>query len=164
MLHERFEQELLAARDDAEPRLYWHGGWLQRFRGHAYWLPGEVPESLFPLPATGALGQPLSVANLELRSTPFAEARGSLPAGTAFRLELRRGGERFRAAAGHPSRQLKSLLQELAVPPWHRQRLWLLWLADELAAVLDPDSGRVVLQAEVLRGWSLLVVDRQTGA
>lgn len=172
VLFECFESELVAARDDAEPRLRCHAGWLRRFRRRLYWVPVEGPRATakgpraqgpvpsVQLPADGRLGTPLVVAEHELRSELEPGIVDALPAGTEFRLDLRRGGERFRPAPGRASRELKSLLQELGIPPWQRQRLWLLWIAEDLAAVLDPDSGRVWLQSQYLQGWQLRVVEQ----
>lgn len=60
-----------------------------------------------------------------------------LAARWAGRVELRRrqGGERLRLAAGGPSRALRVLFQEAALPPWERERVPLLWVGDVLAAV-----------------------------
>jgi tRNA(Ile)-lysidine synthase len=48
-------------------------------------------------------------------------------------LRARSGGERMRLHAGAPSRSLKNLLQEAAIPPWRRASLPLLWVGGELA-------------------------------
>ena len=41
----------------------------------------------------------------------------------------------LRLASGGPRRTLRNLLQESVLPPWLRERLPLLFLGDELAAV-----------------------------
>lgn len=51
----------------------------------------------------------------------------------------RRGGERLRPVCGRPSRSLKNLLQESAVPPWRRECLPLLFCGEELVFV--PEVG-----------------------
>ena len=51
----------------------------------------------------------------------------------------RRGGERLRLACGGPTRSLKNLLQESAVPPWQRERLPLVFCGDDLVFV--PEVG-----------------------
>ncbi len=48
-------------------------------------------------------------------------------------LRVREGGERLKLAANRPHRTLKHLFQEMAVPPWRREWLALLWVGDELA-------------------------------
>jgi tRNA(Ile)-lysidine synthase len=54
---------------------------------------------------------------------------------SGIEIRPRAGGERMRLRAGGPTRPLRSLFQESAVPPWERERLPFLWLADRLVAV-----------------------------
>ncbi len=54
-----------------------------------------------------------------------------------FTVRLRRGGERCQPAGRPHSQRLKKLLQEAGVPPWLRNRLPLIYLNGELAAVAD---------------------------
>lgn len=54
-------------------------------------------------------------------------------ASRACELRARAGGERMRLHTGAPSRSLKNLLQEAAIPPWQRANLPLLWVGGELA-------------------------------
>jgi len=49
------------------------------------------------------------------------------------------GGERFKPDLARPTRTLKYLLQEANMPPWHRERLPLVYLDDTLAVV--PNVG-----------------------
>ena len=53
----------------------------------------------------------------------------------AFRVTLRRGGERLRPVAGGPSRTVKRLLSDAAVPPWRRVDHPLLYCGALLVAV-----------------------------
>jgi len=144
------ESDLIAAREDANPQLRWSSGTLRRYRGHLAWVPMRaslaadysVPWTLgesLPLPAE--LGQLNAVAAL-----PSARP-------CALTVTVRRGGERFRQAPNRPNRTLQHWLQDLGVPPWERERLLLLWQADQLAAVLAADSGAVVLRNEAVDGW-----------
>ncbi len=52
-----------------------------------------------------------------------------------FRVTLRRGGERLRPVAGGPSRTVKRLLSDAAVPPWRRVDYPLLYCGALLVAV-----------------------------
>lgn len=47
----------------------------------------------------------------------------------------RSGGERIRPGPNRPPRELKKMFQELAVPPWERSRMPLLFFGDRLAWV-----------------------------
>ncbi len=59
----------------------------------------------------------------------------ALLSGKLVTLRYRRGGERLRPVCGAPSRSLKNLLQESAVPPWQRERLPLVFCGDDLVFV-----------------------------
>ena len=50
-------------------------------------------------------------------------------------VRLRQGGERLRLDTRRPRRTLKNLFQERGVPPWHRDRLPLVFCGDQLASV-----------------------------
>jgi len=59
--------------------------------------------------------------------------------GHKLRITHRAGGERFKPDLARPTRTLKYLLQEANMPPWHRERLPLVYLDDTLAVV--PNVG-----------------------
>src|SRR5690606_20657017 len=101
---------------------------LRRYRGHA-WLERDTKpvaidmtwhgESELHLPDGSRLG--------------FERRQGcglawSRLDGMPLRIRNRRGGERFRPDSRRPTRTLKHLLQEAAMPPWLRERLPLLYL------------------------------------
>jgi tRNA(Ile)-lysidine synthase len=50
-------------------------------------------------------------------------------------VHLRQGGERCKPLGRHGSHPLKKLLQEYSIEPWLRDRLPLIYVGDELAAV-----------------------------
>lgn len=50
-------------------------------------------------------------------------------------IRFRQGGERIKLEASRPSRSLKVLYQQLAIPPWLRARIPLLYLGDVLVAI-----------------------------
>ena len=120
----------LEAREDAQPELDLGVCSLRRWRG-ALWLaprlppPDREPKPLalgrWPLP-----GGVLEVREAETEREPFALApgayhvrQGSLP-----------GRLRLRPSPARPHKTVKALLQEAAVPPWHRPYLPQLWAGD----------------------------------
>ncbi|WP_300271038.1 tRNA lysidine(34) synthetase TilS [Halomonas sp.] len=134
-----------AARPDAVPRVAWPGAEGRRWRGHLYLMaPPPALPSAWACDWDGRtpLATPLGRC---------AVALGGAAAGEApLRVVPRRGGERLRLA-GRGGRDLRRLLQELAVPPWVRERLVVVWAGEAPVAVLDPLAGRWLLLAE---GWS----------
>jgi tRNA(Ile)-lysidine synthase len=125
--------QLLAAREDAAPRLNWGGGELRRYRDRLYLLhchPDREPvpagrewDGTAPLDLGGLAGQ-LSVArpNLWSESGPLT-------------VRFRTGGERL-LQHGHHVR-LKTLFQDGGVVPWMRPHVPLLFRGDDLLTVGD---------------------------
>ncbi|NCW11650.1 MAG: hypothetical protein EBV82_00560 [Chitinophagia bacterium] len=60
--------------------------------------------------------------------------------GHKLRISHRSGGERFKPDLARPTRTLKYLLQEVNMPPWHRERLPLVYLDDTLDYVFKMDE------------------------
>jgi tRNA(Ile)-lysidine synthase len=110
--------DFLAARHDGAPVLRWGSGEVRRYRGRLYAI------------ATGA-----EVGSFRL--VPGREGglreRDGMPASIRFRA----GGERLRPHAGRPRKRLKDLCQEAGIVPWMRDRLPLVFVGDQLAAVGD---------------------------
>jgi tRNA(Ile)-lysidine synthase len=158
---EQIEGQLIGAREDAEPLLHWGKGQLRRYRLHLCWIPAQAP-TLGSETLTAHLGSPLALPDGRiLISESVADvAPEADPKTQSIRISRRHGGERFRPAHERPSRPLKHLLQELAVPPWQRDRLLLIWHADTLIAVLDGPSGRTLLRNEILNNWHFRVATR----
>jgi tRNA(Ile)-lysidine synthase len=132
-------RQLYGARGDARVRIAHGGATLVRQRGVALALVDAIAacaddwrvawhgEALVELgPGRGsvrfelAMGKGLSTARHGDADWHFAR---------------RRGGERLRLEASRPSRTLKNLFQEAAVPEWERERLPLLFRGERLAWV-----------------------------
>jgi tRNA(Ile)-lysidine synthase len=130
--------DVLRAREDAQPLVAWQGAELRRYRGRLYLLPPPGETAWQP-------GQPFSGAPLalgpgmgSLRLAPGA-AHGLCDATIARGLSLRarEGGEKFRPTGHTHTRKLKKLLQEEGVVPWMRERLPLVYAGEQLVAVAD---------------------------
>ena len=123
------------ARRDAAPFLRWDDGEVRRYRGRLY--------ALAPLPG------PPHVLNVNGRSLELGTGLGRfdlvpgrqgglaepLPAAVAYR--FRSGGESLRPHQGRPRKRLKDLCQEAGIVPWMRDRLPLVYVGEQLAAVGD---------------------------
>ncbi len=133
----RVLDEVIPAREDAQPLVSWQGVEVRRFRGALYLaaaLSPDLPGSTTVGIGTVALGQGMGV--LELRrgaDTGLAEAL----VGQGLRLGYRGGGEKFRPFGHKHTRKLKKLLQDEGIVPWMRDRLPLLYAGDRLVAVAD---------------------------
>jgi tRNA(Ile)-lysidine synthase len=133
----RILDEVIPAREDAQPLVSWPGASVRRYRDQLYLLPDELQHVPPPARVTGdrvELGGGLGVLR-------FAKdtAAGLSPAlfDDRLRLEYRQGGEEFRPHGQSHTRKLKKLLQQEAIVPWMRDRIPLLYAGDKLIAVGD---------------------------
>jgi tRNA(Ile)-lysidine synthase len=123
---------------------------IRRFRGRVWVIPrSEPPPEGFraPWPGTPTWRIPELDGVLRFRSTSGHGLAAAAVAAGKLEVRLRRGGERLRIAPGGPRRELKTLLQEGAVPPWERGRLPLLYSRGRLAW-----AARVGVAAEFRAG------------
>ena len=130
-------QEVLPAREDAQPLVSWQGGELRRYREALYLMPplpepGTPPPELLRPGATVAAGSALGV--LALHESGAGGIRPAL-AEAGLGIRFRAGGEEIRI--DDHTRKLKKLMQEAGVLPWMRDRIPLLYAGDELVAVGD---------------------------
>lgn len=128
----RLEREVLRARPDAAPLLAWGDSELRRFRDSLY-LMRRLP------PPPGGLALEWD-GRRDLALPPgcgvlaaVKPARAELP----LRIVFAQGGERLKPAGSRYTRTLRNLFQEEAIPPWIRERLPLVQLDGQLAAVAD---------------------------
>lgn len=110
----RYRQQLVVRTRLPEVAADWRSDWAG-FPG-----PLLLPELALELNADSATGAGLSAAAIQ---------------GKRLSLSLRRGGERVKLPGRAHHHMLKKLYQEAGVPPWLRQRLPLVFVDDELAAV-----------------------------
>ncbi|MCH8552337.1 MAG: tRNA lysidine(34) synthetase TilS [Natronospirillum sp.] len=141
--------DVVMARQDARGRLQVQGRYLQRYRGMLYCFrpldqPPASPQPLLGSPEQGATAKHPGLGELRVlpavrqvsdRRSPALSAEKL--ARCALTVRCRQGGERLRSADRQRSRDLKRLLQELAVPPWLRDHLPLLYADEQLVAVAD---------------------------
>ncbi len=134
---QRIIDEILPAAADATPLIGWSGAEVRRYRGHLYVmapLPPHDSGEIHEWDMAGTVG--LRDGSI-LRATPVT-GRGikqELCRRARVTVRFRQGGERCRPAGRAHTHKLKKLLQELAVAPWQRERIPLIYLDDELAAV-----------------------------
>lgn len=136
---ERVLREAIPARRDRTPRVEWSEGEIRRYRDHLYLLK--------PLPSVPLYWQapwrgeaPLTVPDGRTLHAMREKGAGIAPEfwrPEAIEVRYRRGGERCRLPGRAGTHELKKLLQEAGLPPWERERLPLLYIAGQLAAVGD---------------------------
>lgn len=133
----------LSSRDDAEVLVSWPGGEARLWRGRLFLMvPGVVLDHAWLAAWDGQQTLPTPLGRLTRRLTPEH--------GQAVNLQVcaRRGGEVVQLA-GRGQRDLKRLLQELALPPWQRQQLLVVWHDGAVVAAGCVDGVWLVLA----KGW-----------
>ncbi|MEH6649640.1 MAG: tRNA lysidine(34) synthetase TilS [Motiliproteus sp.] len=136
----RLWQQLVSARDDAQPLIEMDGWLLRRFDGALYLLNpawNTLSEAASPIKwyVDVHSASDMIFAGGRLDAKPAVGAGLLLPAGACVRVMLRQGGERICLPGRVGSRSLKKLLQQQRLAPWIRRRLPLLFVDDELVAV-----------------------------
>ena len=133
----RILTELIPAAVDAEPCIRWPGGQVRRYAGLLYLLDSEPVSITTSLPWD--LSQRLELGDGRVLQVTPAKGEGlkaDLTKRADITVRFRQGGEMCRPAGRGHRHTLKNLLQEWGVPPWERQRVPLLYVNEEIAAVV----------------------------
>ena len=147
---QRLWLEVAMARQDAEPQLTLGAYQVRRFRQHLYFVPvldeisvqhlswtivqdADMPPEPLVLPANLGVLSFLSSGGQAIR-TPAVGDEVSI--GFGLRGDIKIVGR-------HHSRPSKKIWQELAIPPWQRERIPLLYFGEQLIAA----AGVFVTQA-----------------
>ena len=146
----RLITQVIHARADAKGCVEWDGNVVRRYQNTLYLLKtplcerSEAIQCSTPNHGIASLGsQKREWANFpdelpldqgEYLTTASAEKGLHIPKGCHIEVCFRQGGESF---LWHGQRKaLKKLLQQWNVPPWERDRIPLIWIDNELAAVV----------------------------
>lgn len=129
--------DLILARDDSSPLVQWGEVSLRRYQEVLYLLKNEhklprigVEWSKFPTPLIlGREGESMWYLYASRAKRGLCVALNQ-----SIRVCFRCGGERFHWHG--QTKSLKKLFQEWQVPPWQRERVPLLYINGELAAVV----------------------------
>ncbi len=145
---------LINAAEDKNPILDWGFGIIRRYQGMLYIdrVQSEVICEELPWDLT---------TNIQINNSDYLEVKEKSGIGLKKECVLvdnasiryRIGGERCRPFGRSGRHELKKLFQEYKVPPWMRDRVPLLYIGDEIAAVIgycycEPfaDKGEVVIE------------------
>ncbi len=132
------QEQVMDSRIDACPQVMWTGWQCRRYQGRLYVMPQQ------PLLDTEhvwqcSVGDVLSGGGFgELSFVAAEEGHGMrLDSSRPVTIGFAREGVRCRPAGRAHSQSLKKLFQEMAVPPWLRERTPLIYQDEQLLAVGD---------------------------
>ncbi|HEC16264.1 MAG TPA: tRNA lysidine(34) synthetase TilS [Sedimenticola sp.] len=135
----RIQKEMLNAPRDRAPMVCWAGVEVRRYRDRLYLmspLPRHDPAMVLDWDGRTALRLPSCPGVLRAEKGTGGIDPAKWSAGK-IQVRFRRGGERCRPAGRGHGHSLKKLFQERGLPPWERDRLPLIYIDDQLAAVAD---------------------------
>lgn len=124
---------VLQASWDSTPCVAWGEVELRRYQDELYLLPRLPPHDKDGKYAWN-LVNPLAIPGVGRLAARAANGVGLSRAVKAVEVRFRQGGEVFRLAKGN-HHELKKFFQERGIPPWRRDRLPLVYVGDELAAI-----------------------------
>lgn len=152
LLH-RMIDELIFARIDAIPQVNWDEVVVRRYQQHLYLdkknttrLPNYSEWEEFPSPLI------FGVDGFCVTAEP-AQQGLVVPLKAKIAIRFRQGGETFFLHG--QTKQLKKLFQEWQIPPWQRERTPLLYINDELAAVVNYAISDPFFNRNEPNTWSL---------
>ena len=130
----RIISELILAREDATPVVQWEEVMLRRYQQTLFILHNKSLSSSSSL-EWSVFPAPLQLnSDLEYLQASSATEGLKIPPGSKVTIRFREGGELFSWRG--QTKQLKKLWQEWQVPPWQRDVTPLLYIDNNLAAVV----------------------------
>lgn len=136
---DRVLYEVTGAAADRNPLVHWAGAEVRRYRDRLYLMsPLAALETGLRLGWDGEspLQLPAGLGRLRLERGSGGIACERWPR-DGVQIRFRGGGERVRPAGARMSLSIKKLFQQKSVPPWQRNRVPLVYIGDQLAAVAD---------------------------
>jgi tRNA(Ile)-lysidine synthase len=131
----QIQHDMLLARVDKQPVVAWPHVELRRYKDNLYAVPplsAHDAERIYPW----HYPQPLQLAGLGELSVRPVTGSGLAASLDNVSVRFRRGGEVFRLPARDHHHDLKKLFQSWRIPAWQRDRIPLVYVGDELAAVV----------------------------
>ena len=129
--------ELLHARPDSMPCIRWEDSEIRRYRDDVYIMLAATGAPSAQRPRLWSLETTLDLdgGRLEAGLIVGSGIRADRVPDKKVEVRFREGGESIRPVGRRETHDLKKLFQESAVPPWRRNRIPLVYVGNELAAV-----------------------------
>ena len=135
---DRISREVLSADPDRVPQVAWPGAEVRRYREGLYGMsamPVHDAGQRLAWDGIAPLLLPAGLGTLQAQACSGCGIAARLWTKARLSVGFRQCGERCRPAGRGHRHRLKKLFQEQGIPPWQRDRIPLLFLDDQLAAV-----------------------------
>lgn len=137
---DRVLRDVVYAKYDSTPLVHWPGAEVRRYRDliHAMQpLPSHNPGQILIWDTDTPLMLPNELGRLTATPIKGKGIKAALWQTLPVTVRFRRGGERCRPVGRKENHELKKLFQASGIPPWQRDRIPLVYLGEQLAAVAD---------------------------
>ncbi|VAX12818.1 tRNA(Ile)-lysidine synthetase [hydrothermal vent metagenome] len=135
---QRVRNEVVSAREDAQPQVGWADSMVRRYRDDLYLVSAKSDQNKGEF-LSWDLKMERYLADgrcLKLERRPGAGLKASLQGRTDVSVRFRKGGEVCRPLGRKQTHRLKTLWQEWRVPPWQRHKIPLIYVGEEIAQVV----------------------------
>lgn len=150
------QNTLLSCRSDAMALVEWSDVAIRRYADHLYLLKqatqqlSEVHWQQFPGPLTLSNGQKLTVQQVDSNGL-------CVPENASVSVRTRKGGEKIKLAGHQHHHELKKLFQQWRVPYWLREQIPLLYINNDIAAVVGYGIGDKYRAKAGQEGWHVAI-------
>lgn len=137
---EHILSDVVAVAADREPCVRWPGAEVRRYRDLMYAmapLTPHDPATVLPWDMQDVLMLPSGLGTLSAMPATGNGLKESLCRNHGITVCFRHGGECCRPAGRGHTHEFRKLFQEASIPPWQRDRIPLIYVGPELAAVGD---------------------------
>jgi len=132
-------QDILAARQEANPIVRHDGFEIQRYRDGLYLVAAQDPIDVSQIFSWSDTSQSLRLNNNGLLQAGVAQQgiAADLWQQGLVQIKYRQGGEKIALANRSGRHSLKKLYQEAGIAPWLRERMPVIYIDDKIAAIAD---------------------------
>ena len=128
--------DMLPARADKSPHIHWGHVELRRYQDDIYFFSSVKSQVGEEMDISWDLQRPLVIAGIGTLHATLTRGAGIRLNINQVTVKFRQGGEQCHLPGRAIRHSLKKLFQEWKIPPWERDRVPLIYLQDELAAVV----------------------------
>ena len=149
--------DVLLARDDKMPCVAWRGVEIRRYRDELFCLSTLAAQDAAQS-FHWNLSEPLCLMNGTMLQATLARGQGLHADIQQVSVRFRQGGEKLRLPGRAHHHDLKKLFQGWGVPPWQRNRVPLIYVENQLAAVVGFCVAQDFVVRDQQQGWLLALL------